>query len=262
MTKFTRRNVLTGAALAATATALSPLGGRLPARAAAPPVGRQAPGYYRYKIGAFEVTVVTDGVRPTPLADNFVRNAQKDAVSAGLATTYLGMDRERPVYPFTPVVVNTGPKLVVIDTGLGQATYEQSKGVLGQFHTNLTASGIDAKSVDVVVISHFHGDHINGLIGPDNKPAFPNAEIMVPKAEWDYWTDDGNASRAPEGTGQGDPRQLEARVRCARPQGDAVRSRQGDRARHHLGVHAGPYVGPHFTHRCVGHRTRPGPGGR
>ncbi len=99
--------------------------------------------------------------------------------------------------------MNTGPKLVVIDTGLGAATYEQSKGALGQFHTNLAASGIDSKAVDTVIISHFHGDHINGLIGADNKPAFPNAEIMVPAVEWKYWMDDANMSSAPEGLVKG-----------------------------------------------------------
>jgi len=75
----------------------------------------------------------------------------------------------------------------------------QSKGALGQYHTNLAAAGIDRNAVDVVIISHFHGDHINGLLGPDNKLAFANAEVLVPKAEWDYWMDDGNASKAPEG---------------------------------------------------------------
>ena len=50
----------------------------------------------------------------------------------------------------------------------------------GQFHTNLKAAGIDRNAVDIVIISHFHGDHINGLITPDNKPSFPNAEILVP----------------------------------------------------------------------------------
>jgi glyoxylase-like metal-dependent hydrolase (beta-lactamase superfamily II) len=198
MTQLTRRSVLTGT-VAATAAFLGPLHGRSPANAAAPPIGKQAPGFYRYKVGAFEVTVVTDGVRPTPLADNFVRNQQRDAVSAGLASVYPGIDKEKPVYPFTPIVVNTGPKLVVIDTGLGLAVYEQSKGAMGQFHANLAAAGIDAKTVDTVIISHFHGDHINGLLGADNKLAFPNAEVMVPKSEWDYWMDDGNASRAPEG---------------------------------------------------------------
>ena len=48
-------------------------------------------------------------------------------------------------------------------------------------------------------ISHFHGDHINGLLTPDNKLAFANAEILVPAAEWKYFMDDGEMSRAPAG---------------------------------------------------------------
>ncbi len=200
MSELTRRSVLVGTAAAtATATGLSSAGRLSPANAAAPMSGKQAPGWYRYKVGSFEVTAVTDGVRPTPLADNFIRSQQKDVVSGGLASVYLGIDKEKPVYPFTPIVVNTGAKLVVIDTGLGLNVYEQSKGAMGQFHTNLAHAGIDPKTVDTVIISHFHGDHINGLLGADNKLAFPNAEVMVPKAEWNYWTDDGNASRAPEG---------------------------------------------------------------
>src|SRR5688500_2975069 len=134
MKPISRRNVLTGAIAGASAVAL---GGRAPVRAAAPPIGKQAPGFYRYRIGTFEITVVTDGARPTPLADNFVRNAQKNAVADSIATVYPGIDKNTPVFPFTPIVVNTGPKLVVIDTGLGAATFEQSKGAMGQFHTNL-----------------------------------------------------------------------------------------------------------------------------
>jgi glyoxylase-like metal-dependent hydrolase (beta-lactamase superfamily II) len=65
----------------------------------------------------------------------------------------------------------------------------------GQYHGNLKAAGIDRNAIDVVIISHFHGDHINGLITPDKKPSFPNAEIMVPAAEWKYFMDDGEMSR-------------------------------------------------------------------
>jgi glyoxylase-like metal-dependent hydrolase (beta-lactamase superfamily II) len=79
-------------------------------------------------------------------------------------------------HAYTPVVVNTGSKLVAIDTGLGLGMFEQSKGAVGQYHSNLQAAGIDRNAVDVVIISHFHGDHINGLVGPENKPAFPNAD--------------------------------------------------------------------------------------
>jgi glyoxylase-like metal-dependent hydrolase (beta-lactamase superfamily II) len=49
-----------------------------------------------------------------------------------------------------------------------------------------------------VIISHFHGDHINGLVGPDNKPAFANAEVMVPAVEWAFWSDESNTSKLPE----------------------------------------------------------------
>src|SRR4030095_4670358 len=97
--------------------------------------------------------------------------------------------------PYNPVVVNTGSKLVVIDTGTSEANFERSKGTAGQFPRNLAAAGIARNAVDVVVISHFHGDHINGLLAPDNKLSFPNAEILVPAAEWKYFMDDGEMSK-------------------------------------------------------------------
>jgi glyoxylase-like metal-dependent hydrolase (beta-lactamase superfamily II) len=197
MTELTRRHVLAGAAAAGAATALTPLAAGTPAHAAAPAAGKQAPGYYHYKLGSYQITVVTDGIRPTPLADNFVRNAQRNDVSASLGSLYY--DKEKPGFPFTPIVVNTGSKVIVMDTGLGGTVYAQSKGSMGQFHTNLAAAGIDAKAVDTVIISHFHGDHINGLLTADGQPAFPNAEVLVPASEWKYFTDEGEASRAPEG---------------------------------------------------------------
>ena len=196
MTVLTRRSILAGAA-AVSATVVSPPAVYSTALGAALPAGKQVPSYYRYKVGSFEVTAVTDGVRIFPL-DNFVRNATKDAVATALAAAYLGTDKV--TLPYTPIVINTGSKLVVVDTGAGPTFYEQTKGVLGQFHTNLAAAGIDRNAVDVVIISHFHLDHINGLLTADNKPAFPNAEITVPAAEWKYWFDDGNMSRAPVGS--------------------------------------------------------------
>ena len=55
----------------------------------------------------------------------------------------------------------------------------------------------------MVVISHFHGDHVNGLLTADGTPAFPNAEVLVPATEWKFWMDDGEMSRAPAGRMQG-----------------------------------------------------------
>jgi glyoxylase-like metal-dependent hydrolase (beta-lactamase superfamily II) len=63
----------------------------------------------------------------------------------------------------------------------------------------LVAAGIDPKAIDIVLISHLHGDHILGLKTPDGTLAFPNAEIKVPAVDWTFWMSDDNMSRAPEG---------------------------------------------------------------
>jgi glyoxylase-like metal-dependent hydrolase (beta-lactamase superfamily II) len=189
MTQLTRRTMLAGAA----ATALTPLAATAPAQAAAPPVGNQAPGWYRYKVGTHEVTVVTDGVNRFKYPDAFIGNVKRDDINNHLASVF--MEKDMMAIPYNPIVVNTGAKLVVIDTGTGEANFERSKGAGGQFHTNLKASGIDRNAVDIVIISHFHGDHISGLITPDKKPAFPNAEILVPAAEWKYFMDDAEMGK-------------------------------------------------------------------
>ena len=195
MTELSRRSLLVGTAVVAAA-----ISGRKtimpPANAAAPVAGKQNAGWYRYKVGEFEVTVVTDGQGSNPLGDSYVVNTPKDSVAKDLEAQFLPKDKV--IHTYTPVVINTGSKLVAIDTGLGLGTYAQSKGALGQYHANLKAAGIDANTIDVVIISHFHGDHINGLIGPDNKPMFPNAEIMVPEVEWAFWMDESNVSKLPD----------------------------------------------------------------
>lgn len=187
---ITRRSILAAGTGAAGLAAAG--GGR--SQAAAPPVNKQAPGFYRYKLGTHEITAVTDGVNTMPLAEGFVTNVKKDEVNAALAASFRETDKLS--IPFTPIVINTGAKLVAIDTGNGEAAFASSKGAVGQYHANLAASGIDRNAVDTVIISHFHGDHINGLVTADGKPAFGTAEILVPKAEWAFWMDDGEMSRA------------------------------------------------------------------
>ena len=193
MTEISRRNLLAGTAAVAT----TPVVGGLSAHAAAPPVGKQNAGYYRYKVGSIEMTVVTDGSNTFKFADTHLTNGTREQLNGALEAAYYPKDLMTT--PYNPVVINTGGRLVLIDTGTGEAALASSKGKTGQFHTNLAASGIDRNAIDVVLISHFHGDHINGLLTPDNKPAFPNAEVMVPSVEWKYFMDDGEMSRAPKG---------------------------------------------------------------
>jgi glyoxylase-like metal-dependent hydrolase (beta-lactamase superfamily II) len=185
------RRILLGSAGAAIALGSLPA----PALASTPPVGKQNAGWYRYKVGDAEVTVVTDGMNRFKFPDGFVANKSRAEVNAALADLRLQPGPDMAAIPYSPVVVNTGGKLVAIDTGTGEANFERSKGAAGQYHGNLKASGIDPASVDIVLISHFHGDHINGLLGADNKPKFAKAEIMVPAVEWKFFMDDAEMAK-------------------------------------------------------------------
>ena len=112
------------------------------------------------------------------LPPTFVANVPTDEVKKQLASNFI--DTEIFNNTYTPIVVNTGKNLVVIDTGFGEAGIETTKGSAGNFLNNLAAAGIDPKNVDTVIISHFHGDHVNGLVRKDASVAFPNAAIKVP----------------------------------------------------------------------------------
>lgn len=192
MAALTRRRLLTGAAAAGAGTILGPLS--FSARAATPIAGKQAPGFYRYKVGDFEVTQFVDGARTFPMPDTFVVNASKDQAIAAAEAAYMAAGQV--TIPFNPMIINTGTKLVAIDTGNGPGAFVATKGVVGQMQTNLAAAGIDAKAVDIVLISHMHGDHVGGLRAADGGLVFPNAEIKVPAPEWAFWMNDENMGKA------------------------------------------------------------------
>jgi glyoxylase-like metal-dependent hydrolase (beta-lactamase superfamily II) len=182
---LTRRSLLAGSTAAAFVARAGPAG------AAAPPADKQAPGIYRYKIGTFELTALYDGIWYRPITDKFIPNAPFKDVESALDKAF--MPHDKLATPFTTLIVNTGKKLILIDTGTG-GQISPTAGTLGD---NLAAAGISPSAVDQIVISHFHPDHINGIKDKDNILVFPNAEIMVPAAEWSYWMDDANMNAAP-----------------------------------------------------------------
>lgn len=192
MTDLNRRHLLTGAA-ALSAAAVS---GFVPtaANASVPPTGTQAPGFYRYKVGSYECTSINDGARTFPMPDKFVANIPKDEALAAGEAAY--MPKGMVTVPFNPQLINTGSKLVLIDTGNGIANFEASKGAVGRTLQNLQAAGVEAKNIDVVLLSHLHPDHTNGIRLADGGLAFPNAEIMVPGKDWEFWTSEENAAKA------------------------------------------------------------------
>ena len=188
MTEISRRTLLAGVA----AAAAGPLAATTSARAAAPLSGKLAPGFYRYKVGDYEITVINDGVWLRKLEESTIQGAPFAEVQRVLAEGFQPAGI-LPI-PFSPYVVNTGSKLVLIDIGTGGRFVPTSGGYL----ENFAAAGFDPKQVDSVVISHFHPDHINGIWTKDDQIAFPNAEITVPAPEWAFWMDDAKMAAAPE----------------------------------------------------------------
>src|SRR6516162_3287231 len=146
--QISRRDALVGAG----AIAAAPLLTSGAVEAAAPVADKQAPSFYRYKVGDILVTVVSDGINTFPLADSFVVNARKEEINAALEKAFMPKDKVS-IY-FAPLVINTAGKLVVIDTGNGPLAKAKSKGAVGQFTDNMAAAGFDPKAVDTVVISH------------------------------------------------------------------------------------------------------------
>ena len=96
--------------------------------------------------------------------------------------------------PYVATVVETGRETVLFDTGTG-GQLNDTAGLLGQ---NMRAAGLDPGRIDRIAITHFHADHITGLTTREDQPVFGRAEVLVPEAEWAWWSDEGNAARTPE----------------------------------------------------------------
>jgi glyoxylase-like metal-dependent hydrolase (beta-lactamase superfamily II) len=182
-----RRSFLATTAVAA-ATTLSPL----PALAAAPMLGTQAPGFFRFKVGDFEVTSLHDGTVTGEFAPERFPNAKPEEVMALMESQY--MSTKPVVNTFNTMVVNTGSKLVLIDSGFAN----NGAPTTGRMAVNFAAAGIDSKTIDTVLISHYHGDHINGLRSKEGELVYPNAEIVVPALDHAHFMDDAKMNAVPE----------------------------------------------------------------
>ncbi len=182
MTSISRRNLLrVSAAALAAPYIIRPFA--TPAFAKAPMLGVDRPNHYRFKLGGFEITTINDGAfylkGPAPIfgEDQFPEDVAELAVENFLPT-------ERMEIGFSPVVINTGNELVLFDTGNGAARMPGA----GNLVKALKLAGYEADQIDVVVLTHFHGDHIGGLID-GGAPVFKNARYVTGEGEYDFWID-------------------------------------------------------------------------
>lgn len=150
-------------------------------------------GFKHFKVGDIQMTVLSDGVIDRPNAPGFVRNASVEDVKGALTASKLP-DNSIPNL-FNIPVARVGGKTILFDAGTGG----QLAPTAGTMTANMKAAGIDPESVDLVLISHFHPDHITGLMAKDTNAAiYPKAEIVMPEIEYNWWTDASVFTKLPE----------------------------------------------------------------
>ena len=178
--KISHRGALAAAAGALAAPAVLASVGS--ARAAAPMMGTAASAFHRFKLGTFELTAIRDGAvqldGPHPI---FGQDQPAEVVQSYAAANNLPPTRME--IGFTPMVLNTGSQLIMFDNGNGAARRPQ-RGLLKEA---IMMAGYKPEQVDIVVLSHFHPDHIGGLM-ENGRPLFPNARYVTNSAEYDFWT--------------------------------------------------------------------------
>jgi glyoxylase-like metal-dependent hydrolase (beta-lactamase superfamily II) len=148
-----------------------------------------APGFFRFQLGEFRMLCLHDGVVSRDRAPNFVTNVASDDV--GKAYAEIGLPADKVTITFTTLAIERASGLTLWDPGFG----ENGGPTTGRIAANMAAAGYGADDVETVIVSHFHPDHIAGLVTKSGAPAFPRARIFVPEPEWAFWMDDANMAK-------------------------------------------------------------------
>lgn len=150
------------------------------------------PGFRRMKVGEAEVIALNDGIARRPLGEEFVKNAPLAEVRALLASQ--GLPTGHIDIPFTAFLVISGGRRILLDTGFGEHGGPSTGRLLG----HLAAAGFQPGDIDTVLISHYHGDHIQGLRRKDGSLVYPRAQVLVPEPEHAFWMDEAAMNARPE----------------------------------------------------------------
>ena len=146
---------------------------------------------YRFRVGTFDCTIVSDGTfaypHPGPL---FFANASPESLQEALQGNNIALqDWENYVSPYPSLVIDTGQQLVLVDTGAGGIAP-----TTGKLMTNLQQAGIGPGDIDIVILTHGHPDHIGGAVDENGQPAFPTARYVMGREEWEFWTSEPDLS--------------------------------------------------------------------
>ena len=145
-----------------------------------PPDSGQAAGYFRFKVGEAQLTVVSDGYF-TGSARRLGKNAEEEEVLEFLEQHYL--DSTTHYAHMNHVVIELGDAKVIVDVGGGTRFFDTA----GRMLSNLEAAGINYDDITHVVLTHAHPDHVWGIRDDFDEAIFPDATYFIGSAEYDWW---------------------------------------------------------------------------
>lgn len=160
----------------------------VPALAKAPLLNTQAPSFYRFKLGHIEATVVSDGPLSIGAPERTFRGPSLPELNKMLTDNFLPTDNV--VLDQNALVINTGDKLALFDTGMSSMKLPGPFAQTGRLLTSLRQAGIDPKDIDAIVLTHPHIDHCGGMVADDGSRLFPNAQVYLQEIDFNFWMDD------------------------------------------------------------------------
>lgn len=147
--------------------------------------------FHRFKIGAMDATIVSDGPLTLPAAPRIFKGPDANALNAAVSAA--GQDTAHVRIEQNCLLLETEGRKILFDNGLGsEKLYGPDS---GRLLTSLGEAGIDPAGIDALVLTHGHSDHCWGTMGADGTPNFPNATIYMAREELDFWESDPPAER-------------------------------------------------------------------
>ena len=186
--KLTRRAMM-GSALAAPAIVTVPAS--LSHGATIAPPEEQNAGWYRFALGDFQITVLSDGNLVTPTG-NMAPNVPREEVVGFLNDRFLDAETNRP--HTNHILIDTGDARVLVDVGSGERFMPSA----GKLSGNLDEAGIDPGDITHVALTHAHPDHVWGMLDEFDEIRIPDAEYAISAAEFDWWTGEDRVNQVPE----------------------------------------------------------------
>lgn len=143
-----------------------------------------------WRVGTLMLTAISDGF--VNIDSALLPKSTPEEVTPLLAAA--GLPEGQVRVSINAFVIDLPQMRVLVDAGLGAGLSNTA----GALQHNLKAAGVSPESVDVILLTHLHRDHVRGVTSDDGRAVFPKAEIMLHESDLAFWTDEGEESRAPD----------------------------------------------------------------